>query len=143
MGAEVELNPVARPCGLYREYIKGKIKKILLSEDILVEILVDWYGHPTFIKQNWEEYWAPVTPQLSSTGLQILDNFRNARQQYIASDFGYEPMIKYCFLYFCLLEEVLGTLKNLCNVKGTATLPGKVALRVAWGIPGSRALSRW
>ena len=33
MGAEVELNPVARPCGLYREYIKGKIKKILLFEE--------------------------------------------------------------------------------------------------------------
>jgi len=126
MGAEVELTPVARPCGLYREYIKGEIKKILLSEDILVEILVDWYGHSTFIKQNWEEYWGPVTQQLSSTGLQIFDNLRNTRQQYIASNFGYEAMIKYCFFYFCSLEEVLGTLKNPYNVKGTATWLSKV-----------------
>jgi len=52
MDAEVELTPVTSPCGLYRKYIKGEIKKILLSEDILIEILIDWYGHPTFVKQT-------------------------------------------------------------------------------------------
>jgi len=118
MGAEVELTPVTRPCGLYREYIKGEIKKILLSEDILVSVLVDWYGRPKFIKQDWEKYWMPVIRQLSSRGLQILNNFRNAHQQYIASEFSYETTIKYCFHYFCLLEEVLNNLKNSSN-KGT------------------------
>ena len=44
MVKESELTPVSRPCGLYRELIKSEIKKILLSEDILVEILIDWYG---------------------------------------------------------------------------------------------------
>jgi len=45
MCSEVELTPVSRPCGLYREYIKGELRKILLSEDIFVEILIDWFGH--------------------------------------------------------------------------------------------------
>ena len=49
MDAEVKLTPVTRPYGLYREYIRSEIKKILLSKDILIEILVDWYGLPNYI----------------------------------------------------------------------------------------------
>lgn len=115
MDAEVELTPVSRPCGLYREYIKGEIKEILLSEDILVEILVDWYGHPTFIKKNWHQYWAPVTPSLSSDSLNILKNLREARKQYILTRFSHKTMISYCFYYFCSLEEVLNNQKNSNN----------------------------
>lgn len=115
MDTEVELTPVARPCGLYREYIKGEIKEILLSEDILVEILVDWYGHPTFIKKNWHQYWAPVTPSLSSDSLNILKNLREARKQYILTRFSHKTMISYCFYYFCLLEQVLNNQKNSNN----------------------------
>lgn len=54
MNPEQERTPVDRPCGLYQEYIRGQIKKILLSEEIIVNILVDWYGQPTFFKQSWE-----------------------------------------------------------------------------------------
>jgi hypothetical protein len=125
MDAEVKLTPVARPCGLYREYIKSEIKKILLSKDILVEILVDWCGYSTLIRQDWEKYWAPVTQQLSSKGLQILDNFRNAHQQYIISEFSHETAIKYCFHYFCLIEEVISTLKNICDKTAKLTLLNK------------------
>jgi len=126
MDSEVELTPVARPCGLHREYIKSEIKKILLSKDILVEILVDWYGHPILIKEDWEKYWMPATQQLSSKGLQILGNFRNAHQQYIISEFDYEIAIKYCFHYFCLLKEVISTLKNICDKTDKLTLLSKV-----------------
>jgi len=126
MDEEVKLTSVTRPCGLYREYIKSEIKKILLSKDILVEILVDWYGYPTLIRQDWENYWMPVTQQLSSKVLQILDNFRNAYQQYIMSEFSYETTIKYCFHYFCLLEEVVSTLKNICGKMAKLTLLSKV-----------------
>ena len=80
MGSEVELTPVTRPSGLYREYIASEIKKILLSEDILIKILVDWYGHPMFIKQNWCQYWEPVIPSLPLAGLNILENLRKARR---------------------------------------------------------------
>lgn len=122
MCSEVELTPVSRPCGLYRQYIKGEIKKILLSEDILVEILVDWYGHPTFIKQNWRQYWEPVTPLLSSVGLNILENLRKSRRRYILERFSCQAMISYCFHYFCLLEELLWTPKNACNQKTISVL---------------------
>jgi len=60
MNPEEERTPIDRACGLYQEYIRGQIKKILLSEEILVSILVDWYGQPRFVKQNWQEYWASV-----------------------------------------------------------------------------------
>jgi len=126
MGAEVELTPVTRPCGLYREYIKGEIKKILLSEDILVEILVDWYGHSTFIKQNWRQYWEPVTPLLSSVGLNILENLRKGRRRYILERFSRQAMISYCFHYFCLLKEVLCTPKNAYNEKTISALLRRV-----------------
>ena len=109
MNPEQEQTPVDRPCGLYQEYVRGQIKKILLSEEILVNILVDWYGQPMFLKQSWVEYWTPVISQLSSTGLPILANLKVARQQYIASEFSHETMIRYCFHYFCLLEEVLSS----------------------------------
>lgn len=125
MDAEVKLTPVSRPCGLYREYIKSEIKRILLSRDILVEILVDWYGYPTLIRQDWEKYWMPVTQQLPSKGIQILDNFRNAHQQYIASEFSYETMIRYCFHYFRLLE-VISTLKNICDKTAKLALLSKI-----------------
>jgi len=126
MNREQEQTPVDRPCGLYQEYVRGQIKKILLSEEILVNILVDWYGQPTFFKQSWEEYWTPVAPKLSPRGLQILDDLKNARQQYIASEFGHETMIRYCFHYFCLLEEVLRVLENVCNKNATSALLRRV-----------------
>lgn len=126
MDAEVKLTPVARPCGLYREYIKSEIEKILLSKDILVEILVDWYGYPTLIRQDWEEYWMSAAKQLSPKGLQILDNLRNVHQQYIISEFSYEIAIRYCFHYFCLLEEVISTLKNICDKTAKSILLSKV-----------------
>jgi len=126
MEAEVKLTPVTRPCGLYREHIRSEIKKILLSKDILVEILVDWCGYSTLIRQDWKKYWTPVTQQLSSKGLQVLDNFRNAHQQYIISEFSYETAIKYCFHYFCLIEEVISTLKNICDKTAKLTLLNKV-----------------
>ena len=84
MNPEQERTPIDRPCGLYQEYVRGQIKKILLSEEILVNILVDWYGQPTFFKQSWEEFWAPVTSQLSPRGLQILDDLKTAHRQYIS-----------------------------------------------------------
>ncbi len=126
MNPEEDRTPVDRPCGQCQEYVRGQIKKILLSEDILVNVLIDWYGQPTFIKQNWKEYWVPVMPQLSSTGLQILDDLKVARQQYIASKFSRKTMIRYCFHYFCLLEEVLRALENVCNENATSTLLSKV-----------------
>lgn len=115
MCSEAELAPITRPCGLYREYIKGEIKKILLSEDILIEILVDWYGHPTFIRQSWSQYWEPVTSFLPPACLNILENLRKARKQYILERFSRQTMINYCFNYFCLLEEVLSVLKHVCD----------------------------
>jgi hypothetical protein len=126
MNAEVELSPVARPSGLYREYIASEIKKILLSEDILIKILVDWYGHPTFIKQNWCQYWEPVIPSLPSACLNILENLRKARRQYILERFGRQAMISYCFNYFCLLEEILSTLKNARDETAKSALLSKV-----------------
>jgi hypothetical protein len=125
-GKEVELTPVTRPCGLYREYIKDEIKKILLSEDLLTEILIDWYGHPTFSIQTWHKYWEPVTTSLSSVGLNILENFGKARRQYIRTKFSPQTMISYCFNYFCLLEEVLNTLKNVCSETSKSALLSKV-----------------
>lgn len=126
MKPEYERTPVDRPSGLFQEYIQSQMKKILLSEEILVTVLIDWYGQPTFIKQNWEEYWTPVTPVLSSRGLQILDDLRKAHRQYIISKFHYEHMIEYCFRYFCLLEEVLSVIKNICDDKSRSTLLRKV-----------------
>jgi len=126
MNPEQERTPVDRPCGLYQEYIRGQIKKILLSEEILVNILVDWYGQPIFFKQSWEEYWAPVAPKLSSRGLQLLGDLKDGRQQYIASQFGRETMIKYCFHYFCLLKEALNPTKSNYNEKDTPALLGKI-----------------
>lgn len=126
MTREVELTPVTRPCGLYREYIKGEMKRILLSEDILVKILIDWYGQPTFVKQDWRQYWAPVTSQLSSKALRILDNLRSSHQQYIASGFTCETSIRYCYRYFILLEETLSILNNLRNDVATSVLLKKV-----------------
>lgn len=126
MNREQEQTPVDRPCSLYQEYVRGQIKKILLSEEILVNVLVDWYGQPIFDKQNWEEYWASARSQLSSTGLQILDDLKVARRQYIASEFSHETMIKYCFRYFCLLEEVLRALKNTNNKDVISTLLRRV-----------------
>jgi hypothetical protein len=126
MNAEIESSPVARPCGLYREYIKGEIKKILLSEDILVEILIDWHGYPTLIKQDWCQYWAPVTPLLSSVGLDILGNLRKTRRQYISERFSRQAMISYCFNYFGLLAEVLSTLKHICDKGAKSVLLRKV-----------------
>ncbi len=126
MNPEQEQTPVDRPCGLYQEYVRSQIKKILLSEEILIKILIDWYGQATFLKQSWEEYWTPVTPKLSSTGLQILDDLRTAHLQYIASEFSHETMIRYCFHYFCLLEEVLSILKNVCNENTPSALLSKV-----------------
>ncbi len=126
MRSEVELTPVTRPCGLHREYIKGEIKKILLSEDILVKVLVDWYGHPTFIKQDWGQYWASVTPLLPPVGLSILENLRKARRQYILERYSHQAMIDYCFHYFCLLEEVLSTLKHICSETAKSALLRKV-----------------
>ncbi len=126
MNPEQERTPVDWPCGLYQEYIRGQIKKILLSEGILVNILVDWYGQPIFFKQSWEEYWAPVAPKLSSRGLQLLGDLKDARQQYIASQFGHKTMIRYCFHYFCLLEEALNPTKSNYNEKNTPALLGKI-----------------
>ena len=122
MNPEQERTPIDRPCGLYQEYVRGQIKKILLSEEILVNILVDWYGQPMLLKQSWEEYWTPVKSQLLSSGLHILDDLRAARQQYIASEFSQETMIRYCFHYFCLLEEVLRIFKNASNKDAISTL---------------------
>jgi len=119
---ERERTPVDRLCSLYQEYVRGQIKKVLLSEDILINVLIDWYGQPRFIKQNWEEYWAPVKPQLSSTGRQILDDLRSAREQYIESEFSPKTVIRYCFNYFCLLQEVLSALENVCNEKTISAL---------------------
>ncbi len=126
MNKEVELSPVARPCGLYREYIKCEIKKILLSEDIIVEILIDWYGHPTFVKQSWHRYWERVAPLLSPIGLNTLENLRKTRSQYILERFNRKAMISYCFNYFSLLEEVLNTLKNTCDAKSTLVLLNRI-----------------
>ena len=126
MNPEQERTPIDRPCGLYQEYVQGQIKKILLSEEILVNVLVDWYGQVTFLKQSWEEFWAPVTSQLLPRGLQILDDLKVARQQYIASDFSQETVIRYCFHYFCLLEEVLSALKNVYNDNAASALLSKI-----------------
>ncbi|GAH14349.1 unnamed protein product, partial [marine sediment metagenome] len=49
MNPEQERTPIDRPCGLYQEYVQGQIKKTLLSEEILVNVLVDWYGQVTFL----------------------------------------------------------------------------------------------
>jgi len=126
MGTEDELTPVTRPSGLYRDYIASEIKKILLSEDVLIKILVDWYGHPTFIKQDWGQYWSSVTPLLPPACLNILENLRIARKQYILERFSHSAMISYCFNYFCLLEEVLDTLKNVCDGTAKSILLSKV-----------------
>jgi len=126
MNAEIESSPVARPCGLYREYIKGEIKKILLSEDILVGISIDWHGYPMLIKQDWCQYWALVTPLLSSVSLNILGNLRKTRKQYILERFSRQAMISYCFNYFCLLAEVLSTLKHICDKGAKSVLLRKV-----------------
>jgi len=143
MRSEVELTPVTRPYGLYREYIKGELKKILLSEDILVEILVDWYGHPTFVKQTWHRYWEPVTPLLSSVGLNILENLRKSRRRYILERFSRQATIRYCFHYFCLLDEVLCRPKNAYNQKTISVLLRRVLAFENFGIrwaDGSRGL---
>ncbi|UCE99934.1 MAG: hypothetical protein JSV82_02385, partial [Planctomycetota bacterium] len=144
MNREQEQTPVDRPCGLYQEYVRSQIKKILLSEEILVNILIDWYGQPMFVKQNWEEYWAPVLSQLSSRVLQILDDLNAARQQYIASAFSYETMIRYCFHYFCLLEETLSSLKKVCNENTSRVLLSKVLgfenFTIGWA-DGSRGIA--
>ena len=50
MKPEYERTSVDRPCGLYQEYVQSQMKKILLPEEILVTVLIDWYGQPTFIK---------------------------------------------------------------------------------------------
>ena len=76
--------------------------------------------------QNWEEYWAPVISQLSPRGLQILDDLKGSHRQYMASEFGHETMIRYCFHYFCLLEEVLSALKNVYNDNASSALLSKV-----------------
>jgi hypothetical protein len=122
-----ELTSVSRPCGLFREFIKGEIKKILLSEDILVEISIDWYSQPTFTTQSWQKYWEPVTPFLSPVILNILDNLGKARSQYILTKFSHHTMTNYCFNYFCLLEEFLNIiLKKGCDKKTKSALLGKV-----------------
>ena len=126
MGTEAELTPVSKPCGLYREYIKGEIKKILLSEDILVDILIDWYGHPTFTTQSWQKYWEPVTPLLSPVGLNILENLRKARRQYIRARFGQQTMTNYCYYYFCLLRESLNDPNNSSNNKSFLNLLSRI-----------------
>jgi hypothetical protein len=126
MNQEQEQTLVDRPCGLYQEYVRGQIKKIVLSEEILVNILVDWYGQPTFVRQNWEEYWTPITSQLPPEGLKLLDDLKIARKQYIASEFSHETMVRYCFRYFCLLEEILRGLENVYNKNATPALLRKV-----------------
>ncbi|MGD0078237.1 MAG: hypothetical protein ABSB91_06390 [Sedimentisphaerales bacterium] len=126
MRKDSELTPVSRPCGLYRELIKSEIKKILLSEDILVEILIDWYGQPTFTTLSWQKYWEPVIPLLSPIGHNIVENLREARRQYIQTKFSHQTRISYCFNYFCLLEEVLKVQKNGCDETAKLTLLGKV-----------------
>jgi hypothetical protein len=126
METDAELTPVSRPCGFYREYIKSEIKKILLSEDILIEILIDWYGHPTFATKTWQKYWEPVTPLLSPVGLNILEDLGKARSQYIQTKFSHQTMTSYCFSYFCLLEEFLNILKKCCDKKSKSALLGKV-----------------
>jgi hypothetical protein len=126
MGKDSELTPVSRPCGLYRELVKSEIKKILLSEDILVEILIDWYGQPTFTTLSWQKYWEPVIPLISPVGLNILENLRKARGQYIQAKFSRQTVISYCFNYFRLLEEVLNVLKNGCDETAKLTLLGRV-----------------
>jgi len=126
VGKEDDLNSVTRPCGLHREYIKGEIKKILLSEDILVDILIDWYGHPTFTTQSWQKYWEPVTPLLSPVGLNILDSLREARRQYIQARFSHQAMPNYCYHYFCLLREALNNLNNSSNNKSFFNLLSRI-----------------
>jgi hypothetical protein len=126
MGTEAELTPVSRPCGLYREYIKGEIKKIILSEDILINISIDWYGHPVFSKQTWHKYWEPVTPLLSPLGLNTLENLRKARRKYIRTRFSHETMMGYCFSYFCLLVEVLNNPKITSNNKSFLNLLSRI-----------------
>lgn len=123
---EDEITPVSRPNGLYREYIKSEIKKILLSEDLLVKISIDWYGQPTFTTLSWQKYWEPMTPLLTPVGLNILENLGKARRQYIKSKFSRRTMISYCFNYFCLLEEVFNVLKNGFDETAKSTLLGKV-----------------
>ncbi len=126
MSSEVELTPVTRPCGLYREYIKGELKKILLSEDIVTEILVDWYGHPTFVKQSWHKYWEPLTQLLPPACRNILENLRIAHRQYILERFSRRAMISYCFNYFCLLEDILTNVENFSDSKTISVLLSKV-----------------
>lgn len=114
MRSEVELTPVTRPCGLYRQYIKGELKKILLSEDILVEILIDWHGHSTFVKKTWHKYWEPLTQLLSPVGLNILENLRKTRRQYILERFsrsstGITESIRHRYFVF-----VIKNLNNFC-----------------------------
>jgi hypothetical protein len=123
---ESELTSVSRPCGLYRKYIKGEIKKILLSEDILVEILIDWFGQPTFSTLSWQKYWEPVTPLLSAASLNVLENLRKAGKHYIQARFSRLPMISYSFNYFSLLKEALDSLKNGCNETAKSALLGKI-----------------
>jgi len=53
MNSEQERTPVDRPSGLFQEYVRNRMKDIFLSEDFLVNVFVDWYGQPTFIKLNW------------------------------------------------------------------------------------------
>jgi hypothetical protein len=117
VGKEDDLTSVTRPSGLHREYIKGEIKKILLSEDILVDILIDWYGHPMFTTQSWQKYWEMVTPLLSPIGLNILESLREARRQYIQARFSHPTTINYCYHYFCLLREALNNPNNSSNNK--------------------------
>ena len=143
MHSEVELTPVTRPGGLYRDYIASEIKKILLSEDVLTKILVDWYGHPTFIQQSWCQYWEPVTSSLPTTCLNILENLRKARREYILERFSRGAMISYCLHYFRLLEEVLSTLKHVCDEEAKSALLSKVLgfenFTIRWA-DGSRGL---
>ena len=126
MNPKHERTPVDRPCGLFREYVRSQMKDIFLSEEILVNVLVDWHGQPAFIKLDWEEYWASVMSQLSPIGLRVLDNLRHSHKQYVASEFNYGTMAEYCFHYFCLLGEVLRSVKTDHREEATAVLLSKV-----------------
>jgi len=101
-----EQSPVDKLSGLEQEFLKAELVKSFVSERVVTEVKIDWYGHLEIKSLGWNEYWGN-TKSLSCELRETLDAVKSARDKYFHSGFDLNYAAGYCFQYFCLLWQLL------------------------------------
>jgi len=100
-------NPLRRADSLSQAYARLLIKQALFSDEILIAIETDWYGHVKPVTQSWETYWADVVPFLSESDITLLQSLRQQHQALVGSNCNQVEITAYCASYHALLDSIL------------------------------------